>query len=189
MERGKRGTGLGIERPNYTFKDFTSFTLFWPFSLTILFAIPFNPIWLFSPSQHAVCMCLKSVCVCVWLPNVDKGVCDFTGCLLPLACVGRYSQNWKAENHTLLHICFHMSHLGWTFLLLLSIFSINKCITGSNTYQVIVHHSFPGPTVMSSDLFCQSNRPKFKKHSAFQWYKTKESSTLENELIKQCNMC
>lgn len=35
------------------------------------------------------------VCVyaCVYLPNIDEGMCDFTGCLLPLARVGRYSQN------------------------------------------------------------------------------------------------
>lgn len=36
--------------------------------------------------------------MCVFLPNIDKGMRDLAGRLLPLARVSWYSQNWKAEN-------------------------------------------------------------------------------------------
>lgn len=48
--RGGKRNRLGSKDLNYCFKDLTSFTLFWPFSIIFLFAIPFNPIWLSSPS-------------------------------------------------------------------------------------------------------------------------------------------
>lgn len=74
----------------YYFKDSTSFTSFWPFSIAFLFAIPYNPKWLLRRLY-------LSLCVCVFLPNIDKGMCDFASGFLPLARVGWYSQNWKAE--------------------------------------------------------------------------------------------